>query len=254
METADVDVGGVGSSETGTTNGAVRIAFDSPTKIITTYYDTDVLDGYQWVEYGSFGIAGSGGTNVTTDWHLTDTDQFTAYIYGYSSLMVITSGQMYGDDFQQEGGVTPTGGPSPVPTGSFGFRFPTNNPLLTAIASMSGNYHGVSPTDHPRDYNLDVAQDEAGKLAVMGTVTGITKPDGGSELAGNIGSVATVNDMPTAKLKGGFAGVVDGTNSSAKGAAAPMAWPARSAGPARLPEFRTASRTSRSRRRSVRTT
>jgi hypothetical protein len=220
MDTADVDIGGVDSSTTGTTNGAVRMAFDSATKVITVSYDTDVSDGYQWIEYGSFGVAGSGGTNVNTDWHLTGEDQFTAYIYGYSAAMVITSGQMYGDNFMQTGGVTPSGGPTPVPTGNLSLRFPTNNPLLTRIVSLTGNYQGMSALFSNRNYNVDVAQDESGKLSGMGTLDGVMDKSGNPELSGNFGAIKTVNNEPTVQIKGSFAGTADGIGATLSGSAA----------------------------------
>ena len=47
--------------------------------------------------------------------------------------MTVTNGRMYGDNFRETGGATPTGGPSPVPVGNYTFGFPTNNPLLTQL-------------------------------------------------------------------------------------------------------------------------
>jgi len=89
-----------------TTHGAVRMAFNSTTKVFTVYYDIDPSDGYQWTEFGSFGVAGTGGTNGTRDWDLTDNDQFVAYVFGYSEKADrITSGQLYGDNFEETGGV-----------------------------------------------------------------------------------------------------------------------------------------------------
>jgi hypothetical protein len=85
--------------------GAVRMSFDSTTKVFTVYYDIDPSDGYQWTEFGSFGVAGTGGANGTRDWGLTDTDQFIARVFGYSEKAdKITSGQLYGDNFLETGG------------------------------------------------------------------------------------------------------------------------------------------------------
>ena len=97
------------SGDIGATNGAVRIAFDSATKVITVLYDYDVTDGYQWVEYGSFGIAGAGGANGNTDWGLAEGDQFSAFIHGgvASYLGSVGSGEMFGDNFMETGGVPP---------------------------------------------------------------------------------------------------------------------------------------------------
>jgi hypothetical protein len=95
----------VDSGDLGLTHGAVRMVFDSVTKLVTVFYDTNPGDGYQWIPYGSFGLAGSGGTDGNTDWSLTENDQFTVYVYGYSEHMKITSGQLYGDNFTETGAV-----------------------------------------------------------------------------------------------------------------------------------------------------
>jgi hypothetical protein len=69
------------------------------------FYDTDPADGYQWIQLGSFGLAGSGGADGNTDWSLTENDQFPVYVYGYSEHLKITSGQLYGDNFGEMGAV-----------------------------------------------------------------------------------------------------------------------------------------------------
>ena len=117
--------------------------------------------------------------------------------------------------------VTFSGGtPVPVdPTGNFDFSFPTGNPDLTAIADLSGNYQGVTPNTYQRHYNVDVAQDESGKLSVMGTATGILSKDGNPTFSGNVGGISTASDEPTAQLKGSFTGTRDGVDVTAKGTA-----------------------------------
>jgi hypothetical protein len=107
-----------------------------------------------------------------------------------------------------------------IPTGSFPFVFPTNNLSLAAIADISGTYTGKTPTAAQRNYNVDVAQDQDGKVAAMGTVDGII-PKGGSPsdstISGNIGSIKTLNNEPTAQVKGKFDGTKDGTPVSVSG-------------------------------------
>jgi hypothetical protein len=111
------------------------------------------------------------------------------------------------------------GTPVPVdPTGNFDFSFPTGNPDLTGIASISGNYQGVT-REKKRQYNFDVAQDESGKLAIMGTTTGYLSKDGNPTVSGNIGAITTVSEKPTAQLKGSFTGTCDGVPVTAKGTA-----------------------------------
>lgn len=91
------------------TYGAIHIAFDSKAKVFTVYYDTDPGDGYQWTEFGSFGVAGTGGVSGTRQWGLTSTDQFAVYVFGYSEKMSVTSGQLYGDNFlETDGGMLST--------------------------------------------------------------------------------------------------------------------------------------------------
>jgi len=97
-----VDTGGLG-----VTAGAVRIAFDAGNKVVTLSYDTDSSNGYTWVPYGSFGLDGTGGDDANSDWDLDDGDRFGISLYGYSSNMVVTPGQMRADDFHVTGGVMP---------------------------------------------------------------------------------------------------------------------------------------------------
>ena len=82
---------------------AVRMAFNSATKVVTVYYDTDASNGYQWVQFGSFGVAGVGGVDTNGNWGMTDASRFRIYIYGYSTEMNVSSGQMYADNFQTTG-------------------------------------------------------------------------------------------------------------------------------------------------------
>jgi hypothetical protein len=131
------------SGDIDATNGAVRIAFDSATKVLTVLYDKDVTDGYQWVEYGSFGIAGAGGANGNTNWGLAEGDQFSAFVYGRSRFenprQRITSGQMFGDNFMETGGVPP----KPASLGNIS----TRGRVETGDNVMIG---GVSLTEHNR--------------------------------------------------------------------------------------------------------
>jgi hypothetical protein len=112
LHTGGANAGLADSGDIGATNGAVRIAFDSATKVITVFYDKNVTDGYQWVDYGSFGIAGTGGANGNTNWGLTGGDQFSAFVYGRSAFQQILSGQMFGDNFMETRGVPSNGPPS----------------------------------------------------------------------------------------------------------------------------------------------
>jgi hypothetical protein len=187
------------------------MSFNSTTKVFTVSY----YDGSQWVDFGTFGVAGLGGTNGNADWGLTDTDQFIAYAFGFSQYMTVSDGQLYGDNFLESGGVTPVI-PPPGPTGRFNFRY---NPLLTAIFNLTGHYAGFDPVLN-RNYGLDVAQDESGKLSVLGTMDGIKNKDDGTDISGIAGTIRTVDGKPTAQVKGSFTGTCDGvpvmTNTTAR--------------------------------------
>jgi hypothetical protein len=139
--------------------------------------------------------------------------------------MTVGDGQLYGDNFLESGGVTPVPIP-PGPTGRFRFGFPSNNPLLTIIASIIGHYSGVYPPAAwaglfnvlgTRRYEMDIAQDESGKLSYLGTMEGVTTKDNNSQLSGAIGAMSTVDGKPTAKLKGSFDHKIDGIPGKSKG-------------------------------------
>ncbi len=184
---------------------------------MTAYYDTDPSDGFQWVDLGSFGLgAVGGGTLGNGDWGMAPTDQFFFSIYGYSALMSVSVGQMELNNFSETGGVASGGGTRPAPTGSFSFPFPLGNDLLTRIAALIGNYQGVSPVVPMRTYDIDVAQDESGKVMGMGTVSGVQDANGNGDLALNLGRVRTVNGEPVAEAKSSFKGTADGIDASFK--------------------------------------
>jgi len=221
LDTGGINIGTADTGGFGVTSAAVRIEFDATLKVFSVFYDVDPSNGYAFIPYGFFGIAGVGGANANTNWGLSSADQLSIYVYGFSAAMIVTPGQMYNDNFVETGGGTPTGPPPPipVPTGGFGFGFPVNNPLLTAIVFLSGNFHGVTPTSSQRNYSIDVAQDETGKLMTMGTMDGIAGPGGNPQIASSVGSVKTVNGDPTAQLNGSFNGTRDGVATTFTGMA-----------------------------------
>jgi hypothetical protein len=93
------------TSDLGVTAGAVRMTFTSSNKVITLYYDLNSSDGYQWVKFGSFGVAGAGGDDGNADWGMTGADTFPVFVYGFSDGMDVTNGQLTGDNFSVTGGV-----------------------------------------------------------------------------------------------------------------------------------------------------
>lgn len=82
------------------TTATIRISFNSTTKVFTVSY----LNG-TWIDFGTFGINGAGGSNGNANWELIDTDYFKAYIFGYSEDIAVSSGEMYGDNFGETGGI-----------------------------------------------------------------------------------------------------------------------------------------------------
>ena len=89
------------------TNGAVRITFNSTTKVFTLYYDADHSSGYTWTQFGSFGINGSGGADANQSWGLTNSSQLAIRVYGFSSGVAVSSNEVSLDNFTTTGLVAP---------------------------------------------------------------------------------------------------------------------------------------------------
>lgn len=210
--TDDASVGGEDSGDLAVNRVTLLVRWDSKNKVLECHYDKNPAEGFQWIKLASMGLSGAGGTSANTDWGMDSKDQFFVSIYGYSAFMKVKAGEMYLDNFSERGGVTPDQTERPKPTGRFPLEFPKDNPLLTKILSLTGNYRGTFPSAKPRDFNLDVAQDESGKLAVMGTVDGIKDSKGNRELEGSVGEIRTVNGTPTLKVGGPVSGILDGKN------------------------------------------
>lgn len=92
--------GGDSLSNPAVTDAAVRVVFNSQSKVFTVFYDPDGgVGGYVWRLLASYGINGSGGTTGNTSWGLSGSQTFQVAIYGLSSNRAVTSGQMYADNF-----------------------------------------------------------------------------------------------------------------------------------------------------------
>ena len=84
----------------GQTSGSLRVQFSASTKVITAYYDsTGSADGFQWTQIASYGIGGSGGANGNVNWGLSAGSPLAVTIYGFSSGMTVTAGQLTMDNF-----------------------------------------------------------------------------------------------------------------------------------------------------------
>lgn len=210
LSTDDKSVAGEDSGAVLSNRVALLVRWDGKTKTLDSLYDANPDNGLQWIKLGSFGLSGKGGTSGNTNWEMDSSDQFFVSVYGYSAFMKVNGGEMYLDNFSEGGGVKPDQVKRPEPKGRFPLSFPTDNPFLTRILSLTGNYRGTFPGMKPRDFDLDVAQDESGKLSVMGTVDGIKDAEGNRDLAGSVGEIRTVKGTPTIKLGGPFDGILDG--------------------------------------------
>jgi hypothetical protein len=89
----DQDVSSAGA------NGSIRIVFNSTTKVITTYCDTDgSTNGYAWTPLATFGITGSGG-ETNADWEMSGSQSFQIAVYGFVDGSIVTDGQITADNF-----------------------------------------------------------------------------------------------------------------------------------------------------------
>jgi hypothetical protein len=112
-----------------------------------------------------------------------------------------------------------------APTGTFSGVYQEGEGL-SPVVDMTGNYAGAVPnSDIPRNYNVDVAMDESGKVVAMGIVTGLRNAGGGMDLGGTAGSVRSVQGEPRASLKGSFTGTLDGKPVRSSGSASGPAQP-----------------------------
>lgn len=80
-------------------SAALKVSFNSTTKVLTSYYDDDgAANGYSWTLYASMGVNGSGGTD-NTSWGMSGSQAFDIYIGGNSEGGSVASGQLTLDDF-----------------------------------------------------------------------------------------------------------------------------------------------------------
>jgi len=178
----------------GNTYGAVKIAFNSKTKVFTVYYNPDPGDEDLWTPFGTFGVAGSGGQNGNTNWGLNENDLFVATVFGFSvHADKIASGELYGDNFLVMGGVGPdlveTSVSDPPKAAFRGAKFQVidtakNNGAQGAKASVTRYYLSLDGTKGAGDTLLTgscavppLASEEISENTVTVTVPG-TAPFG----------------------------------------------------------------------------
>lgn len=101
-----------------------------------------------------------------------------------------------------------SGHPPPDPLGSLLITFPTSNAFLPHIVSLTGSYPGTSATSN-RNYNVNVVQDDSGKLTLLGTVDGLLGRTGSPQI-GAVGFIRTIQGKPMLRLRGSLSGTLDG--------------------------------------------
>jgi hypothetical protein len=84
----------------GVTDGAIRILFNSQTKVLSVYYHVggSAASGYVWTQLAGFGINTIVGAN-NVEWGMSGSQPFQVAIYGFSTAMTVSSGQVYADNF-----------------------------------------------------------------------------------------------------------------------------------------------------------
>lgn len=111
----------LGDLNTLATNPAVRIAFDSNTKSLSSFFDEDGANcGYSWTAHGA--------TIVGTSWNLTITNLFSVAVYTHCALKPIASSDnMFFDNFCASSGAIPRLGIT-LGNGNVVISWPTNAP------------------------------------------------------------------------------------------------------------------------------
>lgn len=156
------------TGDLGVKYGAIRLTFDSGTKVISAWYDIDPNTGYDWVEFASYGISGSGGSNGTANWGLVNGDKLWPFIYGYSEYIKISSGQLYGDNFQETGGVAPPPPESSLYDGTIGTQ-------ITIMGTGFGEKKGKVLLGTAA---LKIAKDGWSDTSITGTISKVPLPAG----------------------------------------------------------------------------
>jgi hypothetical protein len=95
-----LDIAQADSFDIGVSAGAVRLLFDSRTRVITSYYDSGIMsEGYSWVKLGSFGVQGNNGETGNTNWDLSGPQPFIVGVYGAAINLNVAADLAVVDDF-----------------------------------------------------------------------------------------------------------------------------------------------------------
>lgn len=144
-------------------HGAIQISFNGTTKVFTVYYDSDPSDGYLWQPFGTFGIVSTAVADDVRNWGLDDSDHFVAYVFGYSERISVTSGEMYGDNFLEAGGLPP-------PPTELGSNEGTTGTEVTITGSGFGTKKGKVLLGPDGKTKLKIAKDGWRDDRIVGTV------------------------------------------------------------------------------------
>ena len=211
--------------------GAVRITFNSLTKVFAAYYDT----GGGWSLLGTFGVAGFAGTNGTGNWGMDDTKDFCIGLYGYSDRLTVASGAVYGDSFsssgltpdkvilvQPTGGEVVTPGPTPYPiqwiappnAQTFKLQLSVDNGVTWSLIApdrvpgTSYDWTVIPPTKNKKQClvkvsaydgsNVKIGSDKSDSVFAIEVVK-LTSPNGGEPLvSGGTHTITWTNHGPMA--------------------------------------------------------
>ncbi len=145
----------------------IRLSFDNTNKIFTVSY----FDGAFWNSFGTFGVNGLGGLNGNANWGLSGPDYFIAYVFGYSERMDVNGGEMYGDNFQETGGV-------PLPPAELVVNEGTTGTQIRITGSDFGLKKGKVLLGAGGKTKLKIAKGGWTDDTIIGTVSKVPLPAG----------------------------------------------------------------------------
>ena len=105
------------------------------------------------------------------DWGLTDSDYFKAYVFGYSENMDISSGELYGDNFGETGGM-------PLPPTELVANEGTTGTEITITGADFGTKKGKVLLGPDGKTKLKIAKDGWTDDTIIGTVSKVPLPAG----------------------------------------------------------------------------
>ena len=149
------------------TSTPIRMSFNNLTKVITV----SGWSGATWNDFGTFGVSASGGGSINADWALTDADYFKAYVFGYSESMDINSGDLYGDNLGETGGI-------PLPPTELVVNEGTTGTEITITGADFGTKKGKVLLGPDGKTKLKIAKGGWTDDTIIGTVSKVPLPAG----------------------------------------------------------------------------